>query len=960
MNKYNKTKLAISISVALSTLVSFHTIADAKGVESKTAEVEVIEVTGVRSSLTSALAAKKNSENISDSIIAEEIGKSSDENIAEALSRISGISLDRNGGDNQTVTVRGISAALNTVKLNGVSMTSNTNDQAVDLGLFSADILSRIDVIKSPSANQEEGALGASINLQTRAPLSSKENINVVTVEARYNDLQGDTTPRFAYTFIQNVNDKIGFSGSLFHDQLNTRKEEYNIFNSSIRSFENAIDADTGEVIPGDTWAVSPNFYVNRINLDERTKKGGTATFQYRPNDSTDFRLDGSYSNQEFDHERSMTRMHNLHRTPNVTTIKLSDGNTANSIAAAKTAQIGGLNQSGRWLDATDTLILGAEIDHIINDYWLVKGKVGYSDTSQEISNAFIHNWTPYNTDKLPEDKPEDWCGITYAEGANGDNLPALEYCSGAYDGTDPSTLILGQIRSNIRDVSDSKTSAYVDFTRSFDNDFITSVEFGFKYTDRSKKVTSDGAFFNPDSYENPETIYASDVPGIETSSISGGSFLGGIRSPNMPTDWIYPDIDATNKLAFPNGVDFSLFELNPLKKWAVDEVTYGGYVQANFELLDGDLTGNFGVRYASTEINSHGSSGIRFNTGLDFLIEGEEFVTFPVTDEHEYDNWLPSVNISYLLEDDLILRASAARVLARTNLDSLRPGFEIKAQNIDEVPRASGGNTSLDPFLADQFDLSLEWYFEEGALLSGALFYKDFKSFSYNTQTSQEFNNPLTNQCIVDRSIYDDEDRLSATSPCADVVFSQTVNGGSAFVKGMELSYQQNYSFLPGFLSYLGTSINYTYADSEAIVDPENLDNPFNGLPFVNTSKHSANATVFWENDFTSLRLAYSYRTKAISKTAVKKSSFVRDDRGTLDFTASFDVTDNLKLSLSATNLTDSYDTFYDVVVDPSGHEADGIVREFDGDLSDITTDRISQLYSFGRNYRASLRYTF
>ena len=172
--------------MALSASVASNAFAEETEEKNKLDDIEIIEVTGVRSSLTSALNAKKHSDSISDSIIAEEIGKSSDENIAQALSRISGVSLDRDGGDNQTITVRGVKASLNDIKLNGVSMTSNTDSQAVDLSLFSADILSRIDVIKSPAANQEEGSLGASM-IKLISPLGPK----IIGVNKKGNNVEG-------------------------------------------------------------------------------------------------------------------------------------------------------------------------------------------------------------------------------------------------------------------------------------------------------------------------------------------------------------------------------------------------------------------------------------------------------------------------------------------------------------------------------------------------------------------------------------------------------------------------------------------------------------------------------------------------------------------------------------------------------------------------------------------------
>jgi len=170
-------------------------------------------------------------------------------------------------------------------------------------------------------------------------------------------------------------------------------------------------------------------------------------------------------------------------------------------------------------------------------------------------------------------------------------------------------------------------------------------------------------------------------------------------------------------------------------------------------------------------------------------------------------------------------------------------------------------------------------------------------------------------------------------------------------------MAYQQHYDFLPGLLKHLGTSINYTYADSEAIVDPENESNPYNGLPFKNTSKHSANATVYWENQDMSFRLAYAYRTKALVSVTAGNSSKIRDDRGTLDFSANYDITKNLKLSFAATNLTNSYDRTFNVLTAP---DVSGLTKEFYGNLSSVNDSRVDEIYNYGRSYRLSMRYNF
>jgi len=974
LQEFKKSRIASYVCMALSASIASNAFAFAEETEMKNKldDIEIIEVTGVRSSLNSALNAKRNSETISDSIIAEEIGKSSDENIAQALSRISGVSLDRDGSDNQTITVRGVKASLNDIKLNGVSMTSNTDSQAVDLSLFSADILSRIDVVKSPAANQEEGSLGASINLYTRAPLSSNKNVNVFTIEARHNDLAEETTPRFSYTGLYKFSDTIGIAGSLFHDQQSVRKEQFstngwrlNSETTNNKAFTGATNVLTGETLPDNTAAMMPDAALARVNLDDKTKQGGTFTFQMRPSDATDIRFDASFSRQEIDHQHSQTRLNNLDRKSGSAIADIGilpgDDNTANAVVSAFSKKPGTQAQNGEWTNTTDTFVTGLEIEHAIGDYWLVKGRAGYSDTSQEWSDSYKVNWWSKAANASSND-PNDWCGVDYAYGPEGDYLPEFSYCTN-WNNDDPSYWQMGQARVQMREVDDNKAGIYFDASRSFDSDLITSIEFGVKYTDRTKVVTADEAVKKWSQFEDGKTkIFADQVEGVLDSSITDGHFLDGIAPAGMPTTWLSPDIDASIALAFPNGTE-GLFLSSPLKSWQVDEKTYGAYVQANFELLDGDITGNFGVRYANTRIEGRSHSGYEYHSDMMFIVDGVSVPAsdyddpVPVADTNDYGEFLPSFTLNYFLSDDVVLRTSAARVMARPSIDDLNPNFRLKSSNMNETPEASGGNTQLAPFLADQFDFSAEWYFEEGALLSAAIFYKDFRSFSYDSSIFREFTNPIDGNCIVDRSALPAEEQLTAMAPCANVQYRTTVNGATAEIQGLEMMYQQHYDFLPGLLKHLGTSINYTYADSEAIVDPEDESNPYNGLPFINTSKHSANATVYWENDDMSFRFAYAYRTKALVDVTAGNSSKIRDDRGTLDFTANFDITKALKLSFSATNLTNSYDRIFNVLTAP---EDTGLTKEFTGNLSRVNDSRVDEIYNYGRSYRLSMRYSF
>lgn len=978
--KISRIASCVCIAVSAFILVSSHTFAAEAENKNKLTDIETIEVTGVRSSLISALSAKRNAETISDSIIAEEMGKSSDENIAQALSRVSGVSLDRDGGDNQTVTVRGMQASLNVIKLNGVSMTSNTNDQAVDLSLFSADILSRIDVVKSPAANQEEGSLGAAINLHTRAPLAASKNTSVFTAEVRYNDLSQESTPRFSYAGLYQFTENLGIAGSLFHDQQSVRKEEFATngwrLNSEAnnKAFTGAVNALTGEILPDNTAAMMPDAALARVNLDDKTKQGGTFTVQMRPDVDTDIRFDASFSHQDIDHLHSQTRLNNLDRAAAGVNAQISilpgNGNMANTVTSAFSKKPGTQNQAARWLNTTDTFIAGLEAEHAIDDYWLVQGRLGYSDSSQEFSDSYRVNWWAKDATSISDD-PKTWCGVDYVNGPEGDYLPEMTYCDN-WNNDDASTWQMGQALVQIREVEDSKASYYLDVNRRFDSDLITSVEFGVKYTDRSKAVTADEAKKTWKQFEDGSIkLYADVIEGVENSSITEGGFLKGVAPAGLPTTWLSPNIDASIGLAFPSGTE-GLFVANPLKAWEIDEQTYGAYVQGNFELLGGNINGNLGIRYAKTKIAGRSHSGYDYPSDVFLVEEGSSIpegailsadgksivrIVSPVSDESDYAEFLPSFTMNYLLSEEVVLRTSAARVLARPSINDLNPNFHLKSTNMNTVPKADGGNTELAPFLADQFDFSAEWYFEEGAILSVALFYKDFKRFNYQSSIHKEIINPIDNNCIVDRSGLSEEQQPSAVSPCADVNYGTVVNGASADIQGLEIAYQQHYDFLPGLLQYLGSSINYTYADSQAIVDPTDETNPFNGLPFINTSKHAANATVYWENTKMSFRLAYAYRTKALLEVSNQNSSKIRDDRGTLDFMANVVVTKSLKISLSASNLTNSYDRVFNVLTDPG---ESGLTKEFSGDLDSVYDGRVHAIYKYGRTYRLSMRYSF
>jgi len=541
------------------------------------------------------------------------------------------------------------------------------------------------------------------------------------------------------------------------------------------------------------------------------------------------------------------------------------------------------------------------------------------------------------------------------------------------FDASNPESLRLTQFRQGIREVDDSKTSAYLDAERIFDDMFITSIQFGAKYTDRTKFVRDEAMKLKNSYFE--ERLFSAE--GITDDDITGGEFLDGIAPAGAPQSWLYPNMQETIARIAPNGFDPEGFPSDPALSSEQSETTYGAYAQANFEFLDGEVRGNFGIRYAKTEIEANSQSSMAFEENIDYVMSfmaleengGDATQTlykFNNIESNSYDNWLPSATITWAISEDLLFRTAAARVMARPKIRDTRPNYKVRADVEGDSPRGDGGNVDLKPYLADQYDIALEWYFEEGALLSANVFYKDYVSFNYTTRTGREFvgeDFPLYGHegapdCLVDQSLITEENPL----PCALVDYKAKRNGGSADIKGIELSYQQHYDFLPGLLKHLGSSVNYTYADSDAIPVPEDLSSPYNNLPFPNTSKHSANARVYWQNDWSSYRLAYAYRSASLDE--VINSTYgttVRDAKGSLDFSANWDISKQLKLTFSATNLTNSYDKTLFLLTDTRDYQGvDGVFKEMNSNLDSLSDNRVKKVSSYGRAYRLSMRYSF
>ncbi|MBJ2138517.1 TonB-dependent receptor [Paraglaciecola chathamensis] len=375
----------------------------------------------------------------------------------------------------------------------------------------------------------------------------------------------------------------------------------------------------------------------------------------------------------------------------------------------------------------------------------------------------------------------------------------------------------------------------------------------------------------------------------------------------------------------------------------------------------------------------------------------------FAGTGENESEIWLPSANLNYAINDELIARFAASKTMARPRFDSLTPGFSA-SENPWGVDASSirTNNPRLQPLTSNNIDISLEWYFNKAGLVSVALFRKDMKNFEervsaevylkdirtdyglesisldevvINPGAETEVINPndgrvtLVNEvtpfnsdCLPFRVV---QVQIADVLPveCRNFQASVLRNGKGSLTQGLEFSYNQSYDFLPGFWSGLGVNFNYTFADSENDSDfDETLQRVVQPVPQAYTPRHSANTTLFWEKNGHQLRLTHRFNSDQFVGEVTNGNAW-QDSTTRLDFSATYKWDENITFTLHALNLTDDITRTYFTSRDITLRDADGnvtILSEGNALTDDVYEGRTIAEYKTGRQFRVSARVNF
>ncbi|MGJ8682531.1 TonB-dependent receptor [Paraglaciecola sp.] len=641
----------------------------------KEAELEVIEVTGFRGSVIKSMNDKRLADGIQDSIFAEDIGKTTDQNIGDALSRITGVTVQEEDGEGTKISVRGAGANLNQISLNGVVLTGGlsggTSDQSVDLSTFSADILNSLSVVKTPSADHDEGSLGANVILKTFRPLDVNKDRRSVEIQGRYNDFAEESDHKLAGTFSSKFLDEtVGIIITAADETQSTRRDE--ISGDWLRPYDTvnvpagrATSLQTGQATTTDQVGIYRKSLGYNANLNNRDRQTATVGIQFVPTDAVDMQLDLSYSKQDlsFDNHKINTGTPNFTEPENWNyhnndeyaddpqstwwTIDESNHTIVKSLNRFASGTVGRSTGGSE----TENKVATFRMNYQITDDLVMDLNVGYSGTQYNTKpNANINTATwgrvpllatlgdvPVEVlEPVGYDCTTGACQIvtgtnpfTYVPEGNNNNQ-ANETTS-AFNPLDPYMHHLGYMSQNSEDSSDINKSIFLDFDWDVDFAGVTKVEFGAKGSSRVKDVYSyntslknnTGTAFNPLTGEPIEAgVSTTDillVDVLQPGELPLDNFMDGLAGTNnqysqeLLNGWGL--ISAEKAFEERYGVPNTVESINDSGSRRLEQDNVSLYAKVNFEYLDGQLTGNLGLRYVKTDYQSFGFASLGYHS---------------------------------------------------------------------------------------------------------------------------------------------------------------------------------------------------------------------------------------------------------------------------------------------------------------------------------------------------------
>lgn len=709
----------LAMAMVLVPQVAMAQDAEEDAVAEEEGEGNVIIVSGFRESLESAVAEKRNSDQIVESVTAEDIGRLPDASIGESIARLPGLTSQRLNGRANVISIRGFGPDFSQTLLNGREQTTTSDNRSVELDQYPSEIVSQVVVYKSPTASLVGQGLVGTVDIRTVRPLETGKQVLAIGARGSYADLgklnagSRELGYRVNGAYVdQFADDTIGISLAASYVDEPYQLQEFNAW-----GYAGDGSAGNPSVIGG-----SKSF----VTSTRLKRLGVNGTLQAQATDTIMLTFDGFYSNFKDDQsKRGVELPLGFGAFGTTTTI----GTVEDGFATSGTFNnVRGVVRNDIFQRKADLYSFGFNARHEGDDGWKAFFDVGYSRTDRNELSLESYAGTGFNGDDTGNGAA---ASIGFQSGPTGTVFnPSLDY-------SDPSVIFLtdplgwggGGIPQagywNNRIIDDELWQFRAEVEKELETGFLSSVQFGMNYTTREKSLTPDEAFVRL-----PNGALTAAVPTQFQLRSTDLGFLG--LGPIVSYD--ARDLIDAGVLVLEPRLTSGPNAANDVigKGFTVNEDLMTVYLQANIyqELGAGTLTGNFGVQAVNTNQDS---------TGFIFPPAGPEQRTFG----DSFWDVLPSANLSLRLNSDTVIRLAASREIMRPRLDDMRLsiGFGIDATGgPDGIIRGGGGNPFLRPYRANAVDFNVEQYFGQGGVIALQLFYKDIKSFIFNGRFDFDF----------------------------------------------------------------------------------------------------------------------------------------------------------------------------------------------------------------------------
>lgn len=869
-----KNVLSCSASALALTLVAGQAMAQA----TDQGAIETVTVTGVRASLKSALEIKKNSDQLIDSVVAEDIGKLPDNNVIEALQHVTGVQVFRSGGEANSLLIRGLPDIATTV--NGREIFTTTG-RYISLQDIPAELLARVDVHKSAQAQDLEGGIAGLVDARFHRPFDFDGLEIAGGLNGTYSTLAKHVDPAGSILFSNRWHTGIGDIGFLV--DVNASKRHY-----QDEVLYNYLSYGTGSSTAG--TAYMPGTVGGIVYPGNRERGGVNLVGQWRPNENTEVYAEVFYT--RYRNDNSVDYLIGLPWVSNISTNTTTVTDPDGGVEAKTTASCCyDLTSNQAFRDKTDTYQFATGATWTGGNLTL-STEVDYTDSRYKRRGVIL------DTIFYPS--------ISYDFNYEGKGTPNLTITDSTYDALDSANYHIRQFYDQWTHQSGNEIDWRGDAAYTVGDSWLKSIDTGLRYTNRfgKNRAANGGGLDCQGSLAGyaSSALYEEEVAALSSTActnmwsqtveemlpgsmrVSHGKIFDGDRTFGI-RQWMNADphylLNHTKEVRALFGQSTSDPEAEPSNSFDDREQSYAFYAKANYGVTLGELPldGNFGLRIVDTRSEMQGYTRVTtYNSGSSSPVISYE----PTEKRKEVVDFMPSFNAKLKIEDDLLLRFAATRTVTRPTFSQLNPGLTLSNSTGTYNGTGSSGNPDLAPVKANNVDLSLEYYFGAQNLVSLTTFYRQIIGYVQSYAADQTIGGVS----------------YAVTAP---------QNSGQGYLQGIEANYTQFFDQLPGYLSGLGLQLNGTIIEGRTDYSATDTSK----VPYLSVSKYSFNIVGIYEYGPISFRTAYNWRSgyvvslNSTGGAPTQPTTVYATPYGALDLSASYKLEDEgLIFTLDATNL--------------------------------------------------------